>query len=163
MSTKIKDIQRIKSTWIWIIAIVLNFFTVYGLITQIGLKIPFGSNPAPNLLLIGFFISTLLLLIFLLIIRLKILFTEESVIIEFYPFYKKVILLTEIKQMEIVTYNPIKDYGGWGIRYGKKGRAITLSGNLGLSLTLMNNENILIGITNKQKFKSLNLPNHENI
>ena len=52
-------------------------------------------------------------------------------------------------------------YGGWGVRYGKNGMAYTIGGKLGLSITLLNNQNILVGIGNKNNYKSLNIGNYE--
>lgn len=37
-----------------------------------------------------------------------------------------------IRNYEIKTYNPIRDYGGWGIRYGSKVKTYTVAGNKGL-------------------------------
>jgi hypothetical protein len=37
------------------------------------------------------------------------------------------------------------EYGGWGIRYGRKGRAYNVSGNMGLDLTLKPSKSFLIG------------------
>jgi hypothetical protein len=53
----------------------------------------------------------------------------------------------EIEKFEIRKYKPIKDYGGWGIRYGRgrAGRAITVSGNEGLQLYLKSGKKVLIG------------------
>ncbi|NVL91956.1 MAG: hypothetical protein HWN71_02845 [Desulfobacterales bacterium] len=44
-----------------------------------------------------------------------------------------------------MTYNPLKDYGGWGIRYGRGGRAYNVSGNRGVYLELSNGKSLLIG------------------
>ncbi|OGF67484.1 MAG: hypothetical protein A2Y62_16280 [Candidatus Fischerbacteria bacterium RBG_13_37_8] len=57
---------------------------------------------------------------------------------------KKVIPLSQIANAEIVEFNPLRDFGGWGIRCGKfRGEltgCYTLSGNRGILLTL--NESI---------------------
>jgi len=45
----------------------------------------------------------------------------------------------------VLTYSPISDYGGWGIRYGSIGKAYNVSGNRGVQLELLNGERILIG------------------
>ena len=39
-----------------------------------------------------------------------------------------------IQSYEVITYNPIRDYGGWGIRYGLKGTAYNVKGNRGVLL-----------------------------
>jgi hypothetical protein len=69
--------------------------------------------------------------------------------IQFVPFTSRKIGFDEIKHVEARTYNPIREYGGWGIRWGfGKKRAYNISGNQGVGLTLNNGENILIGSQN---------------
>ena len=50
-----------------------------------------------------------------------------------------------IQNAEAVTYRPIMEYGGWGIRFGKNGKAYNVSGNKGVLLTLNEGKPILIG------------------
>lgn len=147
--------QKIKNKLIWGIVIFLNLIVVYGVIKQMVYKTPFGDNPAPNFILLLGLLTTLALLIMLLIIYLKVTANKNKIAIKFYPFFKREIGFNEIKNIEIIKYKPLKDYGGWGIRYGSKGKAYTIGGNLGLSITLLNDKNILIGIKNKNVYKSL--------
>ncbi|HQK83615.1 MAG TPA: hypothetical protein PLK24_06690, partial [Atribacter sp.] len=46
---------------------------------------------------------------------------------------------------QIVHYQPLRDYGGWGIRYGKYGKAYTLSGDIGVQLVTIDQKKILLG------------------
>jgi hypothetical protein len=43
------------------------------------------------------------------------------------------------------TYRPLREYGGWGIRYGFDGKAFNMRGNQGVQLVLQNGEKVLIG------------------
>jgi hypothetical protein len=45
----------------------------------------------------------------------------------------------------VQTYRPIRDYGGWGIRYGRGGKAYNVSGNRGVMLELSDGQKLLIG------------------
>lgn len=47
--------------------------------------------------------------------------------------------------VESVIYNPIGDWGGWGIRYNSRGRAYNMYGNEGVEVTLKNGKVILFG------------------
>src|SRR5690606_19532086 len=49
----------------------------------------------------------------------------------FYPFRRnlKTIPWREIKSCEVIQYSPLMDYGGWGYRYGRKGKALNVRGN----------------------------------
>ena len=79
--------------------------------------------------------------------------------IRFRPFHRKWVVfgLDSIQKAEAHTYNPLKDYGGWGIRYGRKGKAYNVSGNKGVVLTLRDGKNVLIGSTHhKALYSSIN-------
>ena len=82
---------------------------------------------------------------------------ETGVYIKFKPFHRKWIPLNfeDIFKVEAVTYSPIKEYGGWGIRYGRKGKAYNVSGNKGLFVTLRNGRNIMIGSGNHEELYNL--------
>ena len=54
-------------------------------------------------------------------------------------------LLSTLKKYEVQTYRPIRDYGGWGIRYGRGGKAYNVSGNRGVMLELSDGQKLLIG------------------
>lgn len=51
----------------------------------------------------------------------------------------------EVTSCEARTYNPLLEYGGWGIRYGRSGKAYNVSGNRGVQLVLGSGERLLIG------------------
>ena len=49
-------------------------------------------------------------------------------------------------------YKPLAEYGGWGIKYGFKGKAYNVSGNKGVKIFLKNGLNIMFG---SQKYNDL--------
>ncbi|MBK8703741.1 MAG: hypothetical protein IPN33_08970 [Saprospiraceae bacterium] len=57
-------------------------------------------------------------------------------------------------------YKPIAEFGGWGLRYSMsgKGRALNVSGNMGLQLEFKDGKKLLIG-TQKPKEIELVLTN----
>lgn len=80
---------------------------------------------------------------------------EYGIHYRFFPFHRKMRKLRwdEISKAYIRTYDPIGEYGGWGIKTGwgkKNGTAINISGDVGIQLVLTNGKKILIG-TNKKK------------
>jgi hypothetical protein len=50
-----------------------------------------------------------------------------------------------IQTYEAKTYRPLREYGGWGIRYGAAGKAYNVSGNLGVQLSLLSGRKIMLG------------------
>ena len=53
--------------------------------------------------------------------------------------------LSEIKSVKVVAYDPVRDYGGYGIRTTRGVKAYIASGNRGVRLNLVNNGAVLIG------------------
>ena len=61
----------------------------------------------------------------------------------------------EIKSAKAVKYNPILDYGGWGIRYRFKTKAYNIKGNKGVRIYLKNGKNILFGSQKHKEFAKI--------
>jgi hypothetical protein len=115
-------------------------------------KQPFGTKPIGDT---GLIVTTLLMMTFtLLFLNLKLitLIKKEGIYVRFYPFHFrfKHYPWNELTQCEVITYDAIGDFGGWGIRMGsfEKGKAYNVSGNKGLQLEFKTKEKLLIG-TNK--------------
>lgn len=90
--------------------------------------------------------SSLLLVFDLLCLRTVI--TERELLVTLgalFPLYRRRIPLAEIARAEAVTYSPLADYGGWGIRWGRNGAAVNARGCRGVLLTLRCGKRLLIG------------------
>jgi hypothetical protein len=58
----------------------------------------------------------------------------------------RIIKKTDITHWEVITYKPVIEYGGWGMRQSiKNGKALNIRGNKGLRLELSNGKKLLIG------------------
>jgi hypothetical protein len=91
-------------------------------------------------------VLVLALLIFFALARLVIRVSPEGVDVEFQPLIRRHIPLADISSCEARVYRPIREYGGWGIRFGwKSGRAYNVRGNRGVQLRLRSGESILLG------------------
>ena len=124
-----------------------------ALFEQIVMNSPVGNNPANGLVLI------ILALIFgiglpllMYTIGLDPQVRESGVFIRFWPFQRKWVVFgfDSIQKAGTITYSLLRDYGGWGIRYGRKGKAYNVSGNKGVLLTLADGKNVLIGSKNHE-------------
>ena len=74
---------------------------------------------------------------------------HDGLYIKFFPIhlsYRK-IRWEEIKNYQARTYNPIREFGGWGIRWSwsLKRKAYNVSGNRGVQLELSNGKQVLVG------------------
>lgn len=62
------------------------------------------------------------------------------------PTYRRFVAAGAIRRIEVVTYRPLLDYGGWGIRTGRDGeRALNARGNRGVRLELSDGTRLMIG------------------
>ncbi len=70
-----------------------------------------------------------------------------ELLFRFYPFHIRwhSIKWAEMQSAEARIYRPIREYGGWGIRYGRYGKAYNISGNQGVLVTLLNGNTVLFG------------------
>ncbi len=108
-----------------------------------------------NELIIVFISSVIFFILISLLIgstTLKTSIDKNGIEYRFFPLHFKTqrINWNSVEKYEVIRYHPIRDYGGWGIRYGRKGKAYNVSGDRGLQLHLNNGKNILIG-TQKEK------------
>ncbi len=66
--------------------------------------------------------------------------------IRWIPFGRKIVPLVDIGSCEPRTYRPLREYGGWGVRWaGKRGTAWNAHGNRGAQLVLCDGKRLLIG------------------
>ena len=153
--TYFKEEQRFKQWWIILIVLSASAFPWIGLIYQIILGHKFGNNPAPDwmIILIWLLFGIGFPLFFLsakLITEVK----EDGIYIKFFPFHLKYKFFSfdEIESFKDREYKPIREYGGWGIRYGLSGKAYNVYGNKGLQLVMRSDKKILIGSQRSYEF-----------
>lgn len=71
----------------------------------------------------------------------------EGVAVQFRPLHRRarIFPFDAIASATARTYEPITEYGGWGIRGSKEDRAYNVSGNEGVQLVLHDGRRVLIG------------------
>ncbi|AUC23926.1 hypothetical protein BTO15_00635 [Polaribacter sejongensis] len=79
---------------------------------------------------------------------------------QFFPLHFKVktIPWNTISKAYVRKYQPISEFGGWGLRGGfffnkGKEKAVNVSGDIGIQLILKNGEKLLIGTLLKEEAK----------
>jgi hypothetical protein len=144
------EIQRFRQVWIW--AILTVSLTVSVLVCM---YLIFKGPPAIKEK--RMFVSVILgmdLLIFIVIMivvysmNLRVQVRSTGLYVRFYPFQKSFVHypVDDLKQWYCKTQNAVSDYGGWGIRHGRKGNAYTVSGDSGVLIEFRDGrKNIFIG------------------
>ncbi len=150
-----REEQRFRQIWIWFLILGIAALMWYSAFTQIIQRRPFGENPAPNSLLIIFWVLFGLgLPVLFFSIRLITEVRLDGIYIRFFPFHfsSKKIAFQDLQSFEVRTYNALREYGGWGIRYGPQGKAYNVGGNRGVQLVLTDGKRILIGSQKPEEF-----------
>lgn len=129
------EIQQFRQIWIWLIILII----------VIVLYIPIISGVLNIFLSIIFFLFGFGFIWLFYSMKLVTEVKEAGIQITFTPFTNFIIPFNEIKNLEIREYRPILEYGGWGIRFNRTGKAYTVSGKIGLQVELFNGKKILIG------------------
>ncbi|WP_405208338.1 hypothetical protein [Aquimarina sp. LLG6339-5] len=137
--------QKFSQSWLWVSIL------VSGIVALLYL---FNNKDVGTTTIIITASSFLLVILIFAVIKLETQIKNDGIYIRFFPFHIKFIQYdwSSIKQLYIRKYDPIYEYGGWGIRMNirGKGKAFNISGNIGLQLEFQNNKKLLIG-TNKPK------------
>ena len=99
-------------------------------------------------------IIVLLVILLFMNLKLKTRVDEKGIYYQFFPAHLsfKFIDWKDISTCTIRKYDPISEYGGWGIKFNlfkNKETAFTTKGTIGLQLELTNGKKILIGTQKK--------------
>lgn len=147
--------QRLRQRWLWVIAVLTSFILIavpaYALYSQFILGQPFGKQPMSDAGLIVFSLVSALIAIVLPVLlyatHLTVWVTDEYIHIRYFPFVRKRIPLRHIAHAGARIYQPIMEYGGWGVRMSLSGRgwAFTIGGNRGVQLHFKSGKRLLIG------------------
>ena len=135
------EIQQFRQIWIWLIILLIELVLLVPIVSGIA-----NIFILIIVLLFGYGFPWLFYTM-----KLVTEVDEISIRITFTPFTEFIIPFNTIKNYEIRKYRPIWEYGGWGIRFNRDGKAYTVKGTIGLQIELINGEKILIGTENPDK------------
>lgn len=147
------EVQQFRQRWLWIFLIFTALFIVilfgHGMIKQLLFGHAWGDRPMSNTVLatVGMVVIIFVVGLILLFYAMKLIteVRDNNLWVQFFPLSRQVISFDSVRRCEVRTYNPIKEYGGWGIRYGKRGKAYNVSGNRGVQLEFHSGKPLLIG------------------
>ena len=155
-----KETQRFNQIWLWILLIIV---AISILKTPISAIFSSAGSPTeipaegPNLVLVILqFISVIVIFSIFYFSQLKTIIDDDGIKVKFGWLMKnyRMINWDEVDEVFIRKYNPLDDYGGWGIKHGRKGKALNVKGNKGLQLFLSSKEKLLIGTQKPQELQA---------
>lgn len=118
-----KETQRFTQLWIWMLLVIVAVIVLISIINLEDLDL------SDKLIPIG--IVGLVLVLFLLL-TLKTTIDSKSLSFSYFPFIRKrKYNFKEIESIELIEYNSLWEYGGWGLRYNFDSWAYNTGGRFG--------------------------------
>ncbi len=153
MATRVfKETQTYWGTWLayFIILIELPTMVLLGVLyvqadDKAEMAIAFGSV----ILILG------LVLIFIFNIKLETRIDDSGVSFRFFPFINKWRKYdsSKIQSIKVISYSPITDFGGWGLKGNSKTKAYSILGDQGLLMNVGEKKEIMIGTAKSKELK----------
>jgi len=150
-----QESQRFNQWWvILLIMLPVNVILISMCIYQLTTGNPVGDKPMTDtefiIVTILFFLFSVILGVVFFFMRLDTVINKDGVYERMFPFQLKFGFTPwdNIMDAVVIKKNLIEKYRhsrGWGMRYGFRKKAYTVSGNKVLQLTLKNNRKIIIG------------------
>jgi hypothetical protein len=145
--------QRFNQLWI-IVIVIVSMVIPLGIILGTYIKDPSSFSVEQLIIILGLSIlAPGIIFLFKLYSRID----EKGIHYKFFPFHwsHKIIEWYDIDKIYVRKYDALSEYGGWGFKGGAlwnkaKGKAINVSGEIGIQLELKNGKKLLIG-TQKSK------------
>jgi hypothetical protein len=129
-----------------------------GLAVLVFIKRDEGGGGSSEMLLVSVLVLVLVAVgvpLLLMKIRLVVRIDLERLLIHYYPFNRpRLVPLQDIASWEVREYRPLRDYGGWGVKYSlTRGEwSYTVSGNRGVHIRLKNGKAFLVGSQRADEF-----------
>ena len=143
------ETQRFTQWWLWLVLLVSWGALIYALATE----------PPQSTLsyIISYGLGLLLPLLFCQM-KLKTRIEAEGIYVRFFPFHfrEKFYAWDSISACYVRDYSPLKEYGGWGIKYSFNGNGLVynVAGSVGLQLNFKEGEPVLIGTQKEEEIKA---------
>lgn len=143
------EIQRFRQWWLWLIIFFVLGFSAYNSYEN-------AEYFSRTELIISTAVPAVIFFLFF-IIKLETKIDHLGIRVRLFPFHLqfKYFPWKNIDKAFIRQYSPLMDYGGWGLRLGMfgRGKAYTVSGDLGLQLVFKDGKKLLIGTEKSLEIK----------
>lgn len=152
-----REQQRFTQRFIWVLLIFVLVMTAVAKYYTYCLKEPFGNAlPTDELLRVSDYALAAVLLIFM-SARLITEVDEKELRFKYLPFipWWKRYPWNEMESFEVVDYDPLDEFLGWGIRYNFKTWCYNVKGNKGLRIKMKSGKQVLIGTQKPEAYAHL--------
>ena len=144
-----QETQRFRQIWIWALILGISGFSISSLflledkapLTLGDLAFPLGMILLLNILFLSFTLTT----------RIE----ANSLSYRFFPFTRwRTFPFEEIEALELVEYNGLWEYGGWGIKWNGDTWSYTTSGKWGI-IVKTTDKKILLGTQKPEEVRQV--------
>ncbi|MFS4417669.1 hypothetical protein [Maribacter sp. 2307ULW6-5] len=141
-----EETQRFTQWWLWLLLAVVSLAVLLPPLSQLAQT---GNTDLRDLdtgYWIGLGTMALVVLLFV-FMKLHTKIDEHGLSYQFFPIHLRPKTLTwkEVDTIGVRTYKPLLEFGGWGYRIGRSGKALNVKGNKGIQIKLKNGDSLLIG------------------
>lgn len=153
-----REVQRFRQTWLWIMMGIPPVIAICG-IGVAAFVSGLSHKPVKTLDPIGLVagivgvLGYISVLVLMRVCNLRVEVRQTGLFLRYFPFHLSFhkIPLEDVRSFQAVTYKPIREYGGWGIKYGWNSKAYSVSGDRGLKLQFYSGKSLLIGSQRPQE------------
>lgn len=141
-----QEVQRFRHWFFYVPLLIVTGIVWWLFVEQIILGHARGTQPIPDLaawilaILFGFGFP-----VFALVVRMITEVRPAFLWVRLVPFGSKRVPMRDIESAQTREYSPLREFGGWGIRTTRNGRAYNAYGNTGVQLVLTDGSRVLIG------------------
>jgi hypothetical protein len=153
------ETQRCTSWRVWALLVIIDGIWLVSCVAWNGFGVAIGNVPANVYFWVVSFIFVFGITAFFASLSLRVTIIGDDLHLSMMPFPMNMMVpdkisLRDIKSADIRSYDSLKEYGGWGIRFGdERGDAITLNGTSGLQLEYQSGRKLLIGTRKPEELK----------
>ena len=139
--------QRFLQKWVWILVVLMLIGVWVMSILWFGSDDKQHSLSSDIIVIVSWVLVGVGIPVLFLTMKLETEVRADALYVRFFPFHLQPRKFTwpDISKSEARRYDPLREYGGWGIRWGRGGRAYNVSGDRGLQLVLKDGKRWLIG------------------
>ncbi|GAB2492603.1 hypothetical protein [Algoriphagus taiwanensis] len=149
-----KEMQSYKGTWVMYLILVIELPIILLVATLIWNTENGMKEGLWGLGIVVLIVSLVFML--LMLIRLETRIDEYGVKFRFFPFISswRTFPKSQIRQIQIINYSPLTDYGGWGLKGNRTTKAYSIIGDEGILLDIGEKKKIMIGTQKGKELRS---------
>ncbi|NPV83071.1 MAG: hypothetical protein HPY46_05770 [Candidatus Aminicenantes bacterium] len=149
--------QKLNLGLLWLPILAPMLMMWYAFYQQIIRGKPVGTRPAPDAIVVVLFVIFGLLFPYLMLKTVLVLQVRpDGFYFRYYPFqlrYRKVSWL-EIKEVKVLNFSPVRDFGGYGIKYARGAKIYVAKGNKGIKITPLSGRQLIFSSDNPEMLLS---------